>query len=66
MICWPNFQGAILASTQAAARRNQIDGVESAATVVALIAASLCIAAVWAGSFNVAVGQEAAIGWAVG
>ena len=66
MICWPNLQGAILASTEATARRNQVDGVENAATVVTLITTSQGVTAMWAGSFNVTVGQEAAIRWAVG
>src|ERR1700737_594669 len=34
--------------------------------IVALITACGCITAIWAGTFNVAIRQEATIGWAVG
>src|SRR5881398_3444377 len=66
MLGGPDLQGAGLASAEATARRNQVNGVENAATIVALITTSRCITAMWTRSFDITIRQEAAIRWAIG
>src|SRR5579863_10308969 len=61
-----NLDCTVLASTEGAARRDQVYRVECVAAVVALVATGCCIATVWTGPLDITVGQEASIGRTVG
>src|SRR6266705_5380646 len=61
-----NLRWTFLTSAEPAACVYEINGIERAAAVVALITTGRGIPTVWACSFNIAIRQKAAVRWAIG
>src|SRR5260370_25003 len=61
-----NLHRAVVASTDGAARRDEVHRIEGVSAIVALVAARLRVAAMRAGAFDKAVGKKTAVGRAIG
>src|SRR6266571_3414623 len=66
VVGWPDLQLALLASTEAAARINQVYRIKHMAAVVTLITTSCRVATVWACSLDKAIGEKASVRWTIG